>query len=119
MTEMTAERAIANRLDFVGLDQRGTGPHHVRRNAGDAASRNRPQPVLRAYRHGAHCSRVFFPEHMQHAKTKQTHHWRAIAAGKMDATYFENANRIGTSMPASGNSSRAGTSAAGLIVERR
>ena len=118
MTEMTAERAIANRLDFAGLDNEELARIT---SVETLVMRHLETALSRFYARIGTVPTVagFFsnPEHMQHAKTKQTHHWQAIAAGKMDATYFENANRIGNVHARIGLEPRWYIGGYGLIVE--
>lgn len=87
---------LAERLEFLGLD----------RAALDRIARTSPfvlrhiEPALtRFYASIARTPEVsrFFadPAHMDHAKTKQALHWRALAEGRLDDAYYASSLVIG------------------------
>jgi methyl-accepting chemotaxis protein len=113
-----APAALTERLNFTGLDE-------------DALARLRTiEPIVtkhlslaldRFYGKIAKVPAVagMFdnPEHMTHAKARQTKHWAAISSGTLDGDYFESANVVGNVHARIGLEPRWYIGGYGLIVE--
>ncbi len=89
--------ALATRLDFMGLDEAARARlAQVQRYV----DKNIPVALQRFYEKlsGVPAVSRFFTsgtEQMKRAEDKQAQHWKAIAAGRFDATYYEASRTVG------------------------
>jgi len=92
-----AENSLQSRLDFIGFDE------HARERLAHIQThvdKHLPIALERFYKRISQVPAVsqFFTggqDHMKRAEGKQTGHWKSIAAGKFDQSYFEASQKVG------------------------
>ncbi|GAA4186009.1 globin-coupled sensor protein [Shinella granuli] len=96
MTHPLSQKQLAERLDFVGLDNQQRETLSAISPVISAALDGGLDAFYSKARTHPETARFFANEaHLQHAKSRQAEHWKSIASAKFDARYVDAVSAIG------------------------